>query len=203
MKKTLIALMILAVSASVSLAERGDGDGNWKRGGRDGGMRKEMKAEMKAQMKVLRQMGEDIRAETDEAKKAEMTAALRVKVSELVDAKATKQKERLAKAEEKLAKLKDRTEDFNSKRDGMIDEKVERLVSGKRARRGDTDAFRDHPHAKGGRGGPDGRGPEDGSGPRGPRGPGGGPLDGSGPGCDDDAPPPPPPADADAPPPAE
>jgi predicted RNase H-like nuclease (RuvC/YqgF family) len=176
MKKTLIALMILAVSAGASLAERGEEGKNWKRGGRDGGMRKEMKTEMRAQMKALKQMGQDIQAETDEAKKAEMTAELRAKVGELIDARAKKQEERLAKAEEKLAKLKSKVEEFKSNRDDMIDEKVDRFLSCKRSERGgDGEGWRSR----------DGKGRGDGKSRRG-SGMGGGPRDGSGPGCDKD-----------------
>ncbi len=41
MKKILLAVLMVAVAAGTSFAERGDGEQNWKRGGRDGGMRKE------------------------------------------------------------------------------------------------------------------------------------------------------------------
>lgn len=187
MKKVLVALMMVAIAASVSFAERGEGDQDWKRGGRDGGMRKEMKAEMRAMHKDIKQMGKAIRDETDEAKKAELIADLRVKLNDIADQMQAKGEDRLAKAEQRLEKLKSKIEESKANRDEMIDEKIERIISGKGFNHQDTDAFKKHPYAKGGRGG------------RGPR-------DGSGPDCaeDDDAPPPPPAADEeDAPSPAE
>jgi len=214
MKKTLLALMILAVSASVSFAERGDRDGNWKRGGRDGGMRKEMKAEMRAMHKGIKQMGKAIRDETDEAKKAELIADLRVKLNEIADKMQAKGEERLTKAEQRLEKLKSKIEESKNNRDAMIDEKIERIISGKGPKHQGTDAFKNHPYAKGGhgRGMRDGsgagegmgggrgagHGEQDGSGPGSGRGlgqgdrdgtgPGGGVKDGSGPGCADASP---------------
>jgi hypothetical protein len=153
MKKALLALMILAVSAGATFAERGDGDGDWKRGGRDGGMKKEMKAEMKAMHKEIKQMGKAIRNETDEAKKEELTADLRVKLNAMADKMQAKGEERLAKAEKRLEKLKSRIEESKNNRDAMIDEKIERIISGKGPKRHDTDAFKKHPFAKGGHGG--------------------------------------------------
>jgi len=170
MKKALLALMILAVSASVSFAGSDDpgesrkGKQSWgERGGRGRhGMNKEMRAKMKAMHKDIKQMGKAIRDETDEAKKAELTADLRVKLNEIADKMQATGEERLAKAEQRLEKLKSKIEESKTNREAMIDEKIERIIAGKGPKHQDTEAFRNHPFAKGGRGGP---GPKDGSGP--------------------------------------
>ena len=161
MKKTILALMILAVAAGVSFAQdEGQGEQNrkgkqaWGEKGMRGerGMNDEMRSEMRAMSQECKAMGQAIRDEADEAKKAELTADLRAKINEMMDARLEKQEERLAQAEGKLTQLKSRIEESKANRDQLVDEKVERILSGKGPKRGDTEAFRNHPNAKGGRG---------------------------------------------------
>ena len=143
--------------------------------------------QMKAYHKAIKQLGEAARAETDEAKKAELVAQLRAKLGEVADLMQQKWEERLAQAEERLAGLKARIEDSKTNRDQRIDEQVQRILAGERPmHHGGFDRF---PTAPGGR--PAG-GPECGGMPPPP------------PAGDDDLPPPPlDDEDAPPPPPAE
>ena len=62
------------------------------------------------------------------------------------------QEERLAQAEARLAGLKEKIAYAKENREKLLDEQVQRVLSGERPQR--FDRFKDFPHAKGGRGGP-------------------------------------------------
>jgi len=203
MKTILLTLTMVALMASVAFAERGDGNrhhGNksWgqmdKRGGGGhprGPMDEKTMDLMRAHYTIIQDLGKQAREETDETKKAELITELRAKLNEVADLMVEKQEARLAYAEDRLAGLKEKIETAKTDREAMIDEKLERILAGKRPDRRPA-AFDEHPYAKGGRGD---RGNRGGYGMRDGSGPGSGPRDGSGPGCSDDS------SEADAPPP--
>ena len=113
-----------------------------------GPMSPEMMKQMRADHKAIRELGEAARAETDEAKKAELVGQLRAKLGEVADRMQAHQEQRLAQAEERLANLKAKIEEGKTNRDSRIEEQVQRILSGERPRR--PDAFKQFPHAKGG-----------------------------------------------------
>ena len=120
-----------------------------KRGGRpDGPMDPEMMEAMKANHKAIRELGEAARAETDPTKKEELVAQLRTKLGEVGDLMQKKWEERLAQAEERLAGLKAKIEESKTNRDALIEEQVQRILSGERPQR--PERFNDFPNAKGG-----------------------------------------------------
>ena len=169
MKTTMMALMIAAVAAGTSFAEEGNESGEhhkgkawgneqgckpaWdqrgERGGRpEGPMDPEMMETMKASHKAIRELGEAARAETDPAKKEELVAQLRTKLGEVGDLMQKKWEERLAQAEERISSLKEKVEYSKANRDALIEEHVQRILSGEKPQR--PDDFRDFPNAKGG-----------------------------------------------------
>ncbi len=126
--------------------------GQDKRGERPGGpMDPAMMEQMKADHKAIRELGDAARAVTNEAAKAEIVAQLRAKIGEVADRMQAHQEQRLAQAEEHLAALKAKIEESKANRDQLIDEQVQRVLSGERPPR--PERFGDFPHAKGGRGG--------------------------------------------------
>ena len=130
-----------------------------KRGGRpDGPMDPEMMEAMKANHKAIRELGDAARAETDAAKKAELVVQLRAKLVEVADRMQANQEKRLAQAEERLSGLKAKIEEAKANRATLIDEQVQRILSGERPQR--PERFNDFPNAKGGRhGAPGGMAP--------------------------------------------
>lgn len=168
MKTTMMALVVAAVAAGTAFAEEGNGCtehkgkgwGNeqgcksaWGQGeerGRrpEGPMDPEMMEQMKANHKAIRELGEAARAETDPAKKEELVAQLRTKLGEVGDLMQKKWEERLAQAEERLSDLKEKVEYSKANRDALIEEHVQRILSGEKPQR--PDHFRDFPNAKGG-----------------------------------------------------
>lgn len=182
MKTTMMALMIAAMAAGTAFAQEGEGDSQhpkgrawdrdgggkpgWeqmdKRGGpeRPGGMMSpEMRAQMKADHEAIRDLVGAYRLETDEAKKAELVAQIRVKLGGMADRMQTVQEQRIVQAEERLAALKQKIEEAKANRDARIEEQVQNVLSGKRPER--PDRFKDFPQAKGGRGGRGGHGEEE------------------------------------------
>ena len=176
MKKTLMILAIAALAAGTAFAQRGDGRGPMRdgsgpgdcdmtgpgpmagkalRGDRErpgGPMSAEMKDQMRAEHRAIRDLGQAARAETDEAKKAELVAQLRAKLGEVADRMQAHQEERLAQAEERLADLKARIADGQANRDSRIEEQIQRILAGERPPR--PAAFDRFPHAKGAQRGP-------------------------------------------------
>ena len=124
--------------------------GQDKRGGeRPGGpMSPEMMDQMRKDHKAIRELGEAARAETDEAKKAELVSQLRVKLGEVADRMQAHQEQRLDQAEERLADLKAKIEEGKANRDSRIEEQVQRILSGERPSH--PAAFDRFPNAKGG-----------------------------------------------------
>ena len=174
MKKTLMLMTVAALAAGVACAQsagddnagcpagkaqgREGGHGGWnqtdKRGDRfNGPVDAETMQKMRAHHEEIRDLAGAARIETDEAKKAEIVARLRAKLGEVADLMQAKQEQRLAQAEERLGGLKERIEYAKTHRDEMLDEQVQRVLSGKRPQR--PEAFKRFPHAKGGMGGPD------------------------------------------------
>lgn len=172
MKKTMLMIAIAALAAGSAFAQRGDGRamkrgraaedcdmtgpgpmaGKAMRGDRrcpGGPMSPEMMEQMRAEHRAIRALGEAARAETDEAKKAELVAQLRTKLGEVAGLMQKKQEERLAQAEERLAGLKTKVEASQAERDSRIEAQVQRILSGERPERY-PDAFKNHPNAKGG-----------------------------------------------------
>ena len=130
-----------------------------KRGGKDrpgGPMDPAMMEQMKADHKEIKALGEAARAVTNEAAKAEIVAQLRAKLGEVADRMQVMQEKRLAQAEEHLVALKAKIEDSKANRDKLIEEQVQRVLSGERPQH--PDRFKDFPNAKHGmpEGGPEG-----------------------------------------------
>ena len=169
MKKTLMLMTVAALAAGAACAQnagddnagsppgkawgREGGRGGWnqmdKRGDRPAGpVDAETMQKMRAAHEEIRDLAGAARIETDEAKKAEIVARLRAKLGEVADLMQVKQEQRLAQAEERLAGLKDRIEYAKTHREEMLDEQVQRVLSGERPQR--PDAFKQFPHAKGG-----------------------------------------------------
>ena len=125
--------------------------GKDKRGGKErpgGPMDPAMMEQMKADHKEIKALGEAARAVTNEAAKAEIVAQLRAKLGEVADRMQVHQEKRLAQAEEHLASLKAKIEDSKTNRDKLIEEQVQRVLSGERPMR--HGQFNDFPNAKGG-----------------------------------------------------
>ena len=173
MKKTLMLMTVAALAAGVACAQSAGGDnagcpagksrnregghGGWnqtdKRGDRfNGPVDAETMQKMRATHEEIRDLAGAARIETDEAKKAEIVARLRAKLGEVADLMQAKQEQRLAQAEERLAGLKERIEYAKTHRDEMLDEQVQRVLSGERPQR--PEAFKRFPHAKGAQRGP-------------------------------------------------
>ena len=147
MKKTLMILAVAALAAGAACAQPGDGRGKM-RGERPGGpMSPEMREQMRAEHRAIRELGNAARAETDEAKQAELVAQLRAKLGEVADRMQAHQEERLAQAEERLSGLKERVADGKANRDARIEEQIQRILSGERPPV--PDAFKQRPYAKG------------------------------------------------------
>ena len=174
MKKTLMLMTVAALAAGVACAQNAGGDnagcpagksrnregghGGWnqmdKRGDRPNGpVDAETMQKMRATHEEIRDLAGAARIETDEAKKAEIVVRLRAKLGEVADLMQAKQEQRLAQAEERLGGLKERIEYAKAHREEMLDEQVQRVLSGERPQR--PEAFKRFPHAKGGMGGPD------------------------------------------------
>ena len=198
MNKILTTLAILALASGTALAQRGEGSGKMRgmrgpdtmndpsmRGREDrpgGPVSEEMRAQMRAERDAIRDIVGAIRVETDDSRKAELTGQLRTKLGSIADRMQAHQEERLAQAEERLSGLKERIEHAKANRDSLIEEEVQRLLSGERP--GRPASFDDFPYAKGGmRGHGQGDGPGKMRGPRGPMPPPGDDMD--------DMPPPP------------
>ena len=179
MKKTLMLMTVAALAAGVACAQnagddnsgcpagkaqgREGGHGGWnqtdKRGDRfNGPVDAETMQKMRATHEEIRDLAGAARIETDEAKKAEIVARLRAKLGEVADLMQAKQEQRLAQAEERLGGLKERIEYAKTHREEMLDEQVQRVLSGERPQR--PEAFKRFPHAKGGKHG-QGFGPDD------------------------------------------
>lgn len=178
MKKILMTLAALALAGGTALAQRGDGPGQMRgnanpadcdmtgpgpmagkamrgpenrganRGKRGGPVSKEMRAQMRAERDAIRDLVGAIRLETDDTQKAELTSQLRTKLGEVADRMQAHQEERLAQAEERFTALKERIESARANRDRLIEEEIQRLLSGERPKR--PAAFDDFPYAKGG-----------------------------------------------------
>ena len=105
--------------------------------------------------KAIRTLGESARAETNETAKAELVTQLKAKLGEVANLIQSGQEKRIAQAEERLASLKAKIDDAKKNRDTMLDEQVQRILSGQRPER--PERFNDFPHAKGVRpeGGPE------------------------------------------------
>ena len=169
MKKTLMLMTVAALAAGVACAQSAGGDnagcpagkaqgreggrGGWsqmdKRGDRPAGpVDAETMQKMRAIHEEIRDLAGAARVETDETKKAEIVARLRAKLGEVVDLMQVKQEQRLAQAEERLAGLKERIEYAKTHREEMLDEQVQRVLSGEKPQR--PDVFNQFPHAKDG-----------------------------------------------------
>ena len=174
MKKTLMLMTVAALAAGVACAQnagddnagnppgktwgREGGRGGWnqmdKRGDRPSGpVDAETMQKMRAIHEEIRDLAGAARVETDATKKTEIVARLRAKLGEVADLMQAKQEQRLAQAEERLGGLKERIEYAKAHREEMLDEQVQRVLSGERPQR--PEAFKRFPHAKGGMGGPD------------------------------------------------
>lgn len=102
-----------------------------------------MTEERRAKFEAMRQLRHAVKAETDEARKAELVEQLRAKLGEMADEQSAMQKERLAAAEKRITEQKARLdaqveelramiEDAEAHRDEWIDEQVRLVVSGER-----------------------------------------------------------------------
>lgn len=99
--------------------------------------------------KAIRTLGESARAETNETAKAELVTQLKAKLGEVADLIQSGQEKRIAQAEERLASLKAKIEDSKKNRDSLIDEQVQRILSGEKPQR--HGGYPGFPNAKGGR----------------------------------------------------
>ena len=111
-------------------------------------MTPEMREQMKADHEAIRDLVGAYRLETDEAKKAELVVQIRARLGAIADRMQTLQAQRLSQAEERLADLKKKIEDAKANRDSLIDEQLQRVLSGERPER--PDRFKEFPQAKGG-----------------------------------------------------
>lgn len=121
--------------------------------------------EERAEFAAFRKLCKDVRAETDEAKKAEMTEALRAKLGEMADRQHERLQARLAAAEKRieeqkarldrqLADLKAMIDEGEANRDEWIEEQCRCILSGERPpmrphRRGDCRGPRGGKHRHG------------------------------------------------------
>ncbi len=98
--------------------------------------------------KAIRTLGESARAETNETAKAELVTQLKAKLGEVANLIQSGQEKRIAQAEERLASLKAKIEDSKKNRDSLIDEQVQRILSGEKPQR--HGGYPGFPNAKGG-----------------------------------------------------
>ena len=171
MKKTLTLMSIIALAASVALAQHhgpgpchdragkdspdcdmsgpGPMAGKAMRGGPacgDGPMSAEMRDEIRAEHRAIRDLAGAIRVESDEARKAELTEELRGKLGGITDRVQQHQRNRFRQAQEQLDELGQRIEQAEQNRDKLIDEQVQRLIAGERPACPQT--YGDFPYAK-------------------------------------------------------
>jgi hypothetical protein len=106
-------------------------------------LNEQQRAQMKAHFEAVQKLAEGVRNETDPAKKAEMTAALRAKLSESAERMQTEFRKRVEKAEADIVKMKKRLEDGEMNKDKRIDEQLQKLLSGEQPFR---KGFGDKPH---------------------------------------------------------
>lgn len=123
-----------------------------------GPMSPEMMKEMRAANQEIKALGDAARAVTNEAAKAEIVAQLRAKLGEVADRMQKHQEERLAQAQERLSGLQERIEYSKTNRDKLIEEQIQRILSGERPPQ--SEAFDRFPHAKGAQPGGEGEGGE-------------------------------------------
>lgn len=177
MKKFTMMIAVAALAAGSAFAQEGDGsprgkkawkhnDGGgqqgWnqadKRGGKDrpgGPLDPAEMEQMRAEHEAIRDLAGAVRLEADPAQKAALIEQLRTKLGVVADLMQVKQEKRLAQAEERLAGLKEKIEYGKTHRAELIEEQVQRILSGERPQR--PNRFKDFPNAKHGM--PD-RGPE-------------------------------------------
>lgn len=181
MKTCMLMIAVAALAAGSAFAEKGNNEGpgcpqgkkawsheggdrqGWsqmdKRGGKDrpgGPLDPAEMEQMRAEHEAIRDLAGAVRLETDPAQKAALVDQLRAKLGVVADLMQVKQEKRLAQAEERLAGLKEKIEYGKTHRAELIEEQVQRILSGERPQR--PDRFKDFPNAKHGM--PDG-GPED------------------------------------------
>lgn len=173
MKTAPIALLALALAAGAAFAkdqDRGHGKNRRDNPGRPemagkgpmamrgdpdrpgGPMSPEMLDQMRAEHRAIRALGEAARLETDETKKAQLVSQLRDKLASAADLVQAHQENRLAQAEERLVELRERIEYAKTHRDELVEEHLQRILSGERPR-GPVGMDR-FPNAKGDRRGP-------------------------------------------------
>ena len=180
MKKFTMMIAVAALAAGSAFAQEGNpGDGypqgkkawkhndgggqqGWsqadKRGGKDrpgGPLDPAEMEQMRAEHEAIRDLAGAVRLEADPAQKAALIEQLRTKLGVVADLMQVKQEKRLAQAEERLAGLKEKIEYGKTHRAELIEEQVQRILSGERPQR--PERFKDFPNAKHGM--PD-RGPE-------------------------------------------
>ena len=168
MKKTMLMIAVAALAAGSAFAQEGDGsprgkkawkhnDGGgqqgWsqadKRGGKDrpgGPLDPAEMEQMRAEHEAIRDLAGAVRLETDPAQKAALVDQLRAKLGVVADLMQAKQEKRLAQAEERLAGLKEKIEYGKTHRAELIEEQVQRILSGERPKR--PAAFDKFPNAK-------------------------------------------------------
>ena len=181
MKTFAMMIAVAALAAGSAFAQEGNpGDGSprgkkaWnhndgggqqgrsqmdKRGGKDrpgGPLDPAEMEQMRAEHEAIRDLAGAVRLETDSAKKAALVEQLRAKLGAVADLMQVKQEKRLAQAEERLAGLKEKIEYGKTHRAELIEEQVQRILSGERPQR--PERFKDFPNAKHGmpEGGPEG-----------------------------------------------
>ena len=167
MKKYLMTALTIALSAGTALAQDPGGNappppqgapGNCEMGGPPMQGRHAMRgnrrmmdpetmAQMRADQKAIMELGAAARAETDEAKKAEIVAQIRAKFGEAADRRAANHQKRIAQAEKTLADLKTKFEEDTANRDALIEKQIARVLAGERPMMPQRD--RRFPHAKG------------------------------------------------------
>ena len=170
MKKCMLMIAVAALAAGSAFAQESNpGDGcppgkkawshhndnqqGWgqmdKRGGKDrpgGPLDPAEMEQMRAKHEAIRDLAGAVRLETDPAKKAALVEQLRAKLGEIADRMQVHQEERLAQAEECLAGLKEKIEYGKTHRAELIEEQVQRILSGERPKR--PAAFDKFPNAK-------------------------------------------------------
>lgn len=95
----------------------------------------EQRAEMKVNHQAMQNLVEAARAETDPAKKAELTDQLRVKLTDGAEKMHAEFRKRLERAEGDVAKMKQRLAEEVQNKDQKVEEQLQRLLSGEKFNR--------------------------------------------------------------------
>jgi hypothetical protein len=95
----------------------------------------EQRSQMKERYQVIKKLAEAARAETDPAKKAELTNQLRDKLTENAKKMQEQYRRRMKEAEKELAKMKERLDKGEADLEQRVEQKLQKLLSGEKPER--------------------------------------------------------------------